>query len=253
MNFSHFTIFLNVCLHHSIIPPFHYSIYKAKTQNYYKQFLSKQATGIPRRLIMARQPTTDIGPLFPVTLNAEAHLENVSWKPVHGLHSSVTFLAIDLFSDVPFMIEKDKLRDIIDFDPRRRCPAVIVAVLFSDFRVLWNHVAMTEEALFHGRDSRKCRATYVGMAEWALDRLYARMYPVTEGNRLCRTETRCRINIKEIKEAQQENQAANRKDYWYQIFFQSSHLLQWLSARQGEYPKKRGHCQSKEAEESQGN
>jgi hypothetical protein len=164
---------------------------------------------------MTCQPATDFGPILPVALNAETHLESVPWKPVHGLYRPVTFLAVDLFSDVSFMIEKNKLRDIIDFDPGSRCPGVVVSVLLPDFGVLGYHVTMTEEALFHGRDAREGRAAHIGMAERALDRLYAGMDLMAEGNRLFRTETGRRINIEKIEEAQQENQAADRKDDWH--------------------------------------
>jgi hypothetical protein len=90
-----------------------------------------------------------------VTLEAKAHLKRLFFEPVHSFNRTVTSLAFNLLFDMPFVIEKDMLGEIIDFDPGDRCPAVEVLVFLPDFRVIWYHISMTIEALFHGRDPRK--------------------------------------------------------------------------------------------------
>ena len=39
------------------------------------------------------------------------------FEPVHGFNDTVTSFALYLLFDVPLMIEKNMLREIIDFDP----------------------------------------------------------------------------------------------------------------------------------------
>jgi hypothetical protein len=123
----------------------------------------------------------------------------------------MTRLALYLLFDVPFVIEKDMLREISNFDPRDRCPAVEVLVLLPDFRMIGDHISMTVEALLHGRHTRKGGAAHIGMAESALDLLHAGMNPVAEGDGLFRTETGRRVNVKKIEEARKEDQTANGK------------------------------------------
>ena len=104
---------------------------------------------------MTCQPAIQGGLFFPVTFDAKAHLKSCFFEPVHGFYCAVTSLTLDLLFDVPFVIEKDMLREIIDFDPGDRCLTVEVFVLLLDFRMIGDHISMTKEALFHGRDTRK--------------------------------------------------------------------------------------------------
>jgi hypothetical protein len=67
----------------------------------------------------------------------------------------MTSFALYLLFNVPFVIEKDMLREIIDLDPRDRCPAVEILVYLSDLRMIGDHVSVTVETLFHGRDPGK--------------------------------------------------------------------------------------------------
>jgi hypothetical protein len=108
-----------------------------------------------RTSVMTCQPAIQGGLFFPVTLDAKAHLKSCFFEPVHGLYRTMTRLALYLLFDVPFVIEKDMLREISNFDPRDRCPAVEVLVLLPDFRMIGDHISMTVEALLHGRHTRK--------------------------------------------------------------------------------------------------
>jgi hypothetical protein len=157
---------------------------------------------------MTSQPAIQGSLFFTVTLEAKAHLKRDPPEPVHGLHSPVAFLAVDLFFDVPFMIEKNMLRQIIDFNPRGRCPVIEIFMLFPDFRMIGNDIFMTVKAFLYGWNTGKGRTTHIGMTESALDVLHAGMDPVTEGDRLCRTETCRRINVKKIEKAHKKTQAA---------------------------------------------
>lgn len=104
---------------------------------------------------MTCQPAIQGGLFFPVTLDAKAHLKSCFFEPVHGFYCAVTSLALDLLFDVPLVIEKDMLREIIDFDPGDRYSVVEILVLFPDFRMIGDNIAMTVETLFHGGDTRK--------------------------------------------------------------------------------------------------
>ena len=105
--------------------------------------------------VMTRQPTIQGGLFFPVTLDTKAHLKRNSFEPVLGFYHTMTGLALYRRFNVPFVIEKNMFRQIIDFDPRDRCPIVEVFVLLPDFRMIGDHISMTIEALFHRRDTRK--------------------------------------------------------------------------------------------------
>ena len=160
---------------------------------------------------MTCQPAIQSSLFFPVTFDAKAHLKGCFFEPVHGFYNEMTSLALNLLLDVPFVIEKDMLREIVDFDPRDRCPTVEVLVLLLDFRMIGDHISMTIEALFHGRDTRKDRTVHIGMAEPALDVLHAGMNPVAEGDGLFRSETGRRVNVKKIEKARKETQTAKGK------------------------------------------
>jgi hypothetical protein len=108
-----------------------------------------------RTSVMTCQPAIQVGLFFPVTLDAKSHLKSYLVEPVHGLYRTMARLALYLLFDVPFVIEKDMLREISDFDPRDRCPAIEVLVLLLDFRMIGDHIPMTVEALFYGRHTRK--------------------------------------------------------------------------------------------------
>ena len=161
--------------------------------------------------VMTRQPAIQGGLFFPVTLETKAHLKRYSFEPVYGFYHTMTNLALYRFFNVPFVIEKNMFREIIDFEPRDRCPAVEVLVFLPDFRVIGDHILMTVEALLHRRNPRKGRTSHIGMAELALDILHTSMNPVAEGDGLFRAETRCRVNIEKIEKARKENQAAYGK------------------------------------------
>ena len=105
--------------------------------------------------VMTSQPAIQGGLFFSVALEAKAHFKSYFFESVHGFYITVTSLAPYLLFDVSFMIEKDMLREIIDFDPRNRCSIVEVFVLLLDFRMVGDHISMTEKAFFHGRHTGK--------------------------------------------------------------------------------------------------
>jgi hypothetical protein len=111
----------------------------------------------------------------------------------------MTLFTKDLLLDVPLVVEKDMLRQIIDLDPRCRGLAVEVAVLFLDLRVISNNVLVTVQALLHGRDPREGGAVHIGVAELALDLLHSRVNPVAERDRLFRAEAFDGHDIKKVK------------------------------------------------------
>ena len=104
---------------------------------------------------MTCQPAIQIGFFFSVTPDTKFHFKSCLVEPIHSFHRTVTSFALYLLFDVPFVIEKDMLREIIDFDPGDRCLTVEVFVLLLDFRMIGDHISMTKEALFHGRDTGK--------------------------------------------------------------------------------------------------
>ena len=115
-----------------------------------------------------------------MTVNAESHKETVFFEPVHGLHLAVAFLAGQFLFNVSFMVEKDKLWNIVDLDPRRWSVGVVIFVLLLNPRKLFYDVVVAIQAFLHRRNSGKFGAIHIGMAELALDILYTGVDPVAE-------------------------------------------------------------------------
>ena len=129
---------------------------------------------------MTGQPASEVGLLLPVTVNAESHKETVFFESVHGLHLAVAFLAGQFLPNVSFMVEKDKLWNIVDLDPRRWSLGVVIFVLLLNPRKLFYDVVVAIQAFLHRRNSGKFGAIHIGMAELALDILHTGVDPVAE-------------------------------------------------------------------------
>jgi hypothetical protein len=140
--------------------------------------------------------------------NAKPHLEFCVLEPVHGLHLAMTLFAKDFLFDVPFVVEKDMLRQIIHLDPGGRCLGVEIMVLFLDLRVIGNDVFVAVEAFFHSRDPWERGAAHIRVTELALDFLHSRVDPVAEGDRLLRAKALDRHEIKKIEPEKDDSQAA---------------------------------------------
>jgi hypothetical protein len=154
------------------------------------------------------QPAPEVGLLLPVTVNAESHKETVFLESVHGLHLAVALLAGQFLLNVSLMVEKDKLWNIVYLDPRRWSVGVVIFVLLLNPRKLFYDVVVTIQAFLHWRNSGKFGATYIGMAELALDILYTGVDPVAEWYGLLGTDVRG-IIVKKVKE---EHGAKCRKE-----------------------------------------
>jgi hypothetical protein len=68
---------------------------------------------------VACQPTVNVGFLFFVACDAKTHFELGVLESVLGLYLPVTLFAHDFLLDVPFVVEKDVLRKIVDLHPGR--------------------------------------------------------------------------------------------------------------------------------------
>ena len=148
---------------------------------------------------MASKPAVEVGFLFAMATNAEAHLKGHAFDPVHGLHFAVALLTKDLFLDMSPMVEKDMLWEIIHFDPGRWRFGIEIPVLLLDLRVIRDDVLVTIEAFFDWRYPRVGRTVYIGMTEVALNLLYPRMHLVTEWNRLFGAQAPPRHDIEKVK------------------------------------------------------
>jgi hypothetical protein len=157
---------------------------------------------------VACQPAIQISLLLFVTRDAKPHFELGVLEPIHGLHLSMALLAHDLLLDVPFMVEKDVLRKIIDLHPRRRHLAVEVAMLLFDLRMIGYNVLVTVKAFFHSGYPRISGAAHVRVTELALDLLHTSVDPVAERDRLLRAEVSQGHEVKKVKAGHDDSRTA---------------------------------------------
>ena len=138
---------------------------------------------------MTRQPAVQVGVQFPVAPDAKAHLEFYRFKPVHGLHVPVAVGTVQLRpQDMGAVVEEDEIGEDEDPDPGDRFFRQIVFLLLENFRMVRNHIFVTEKTLFNGRQPRVLRALHEGMAEAAVDLLHPGMDAVAEEDRLLRAD-----------------------------------------------------------------
>jgi hypothetical protein len=157
---------------------------------------------------VACEPAIQISLFLLVARDAEAHFELRILEAIHGLHLAVALFAKDLLLDVPFMVEKHVLRQIVHFDPGRGCLGIEIPVLLFDLRVIGDDVLVTVETFFYRGDSWKAGAVYIGMTEFTLNLLHTRVDPVAEGDRLLRPKAFDRHEVEVIEPGQNESQAA---------------------------------------------
>jgi hypothetical protein len=142
---------------------------------------------------MTRKPAVQLGILFLVAVDAEAHFEIPYRQSVLGLYGSMALLTGDFPFDMPLVIEKHMFGYVGDLAPRSRSLCIIIEVLLKDLWMKTDYVIMTIKALLHRRDSGVIGAGYIGMAELALDQFHPRVDPVAERNRLFRTQSEVRL------------------------------------------------------------
>jgi hypothetical protein len=146
---------------------------------------------------VASQPTVEVGLLFFVTGNAEAHFEIYAFDPVHGFHFPMALGAGNLLLDMPFVVKHHVFSQIIGLSPRRGCSRIEILVLFFDLGMTSNDIFMAIEAFFHRRHTWMFGASHIGMTELTLDKLYPRMEMVAKWYGLLRANI-LRRNIEEI-------------------------------------------------------
>jgi hypothetical protein len=151
-------------------------------------------------LIVACQPTVQVGLLLLVTFDAEAHLETHPFYPVHGFHCPMALGAGNLLLDMPFVVEDHVLSQVIGLSPRRGRPGIEIPMLLFDLWVIGNNVLVAIEALFHRRHTWVFGATHVGVTELTLDLLHTRMHLVAEGYGLLRAHIQNGGHVKQIQE-----------------------------------------------------
>lgn len=155
---------------------------------------------------MARQPTSHVCIVLFMTIDTKPHFESFGLNPIHILDFSVAFYALDIFFDVPLVVEQNMLRNVEDLFPRRRGLGVEIFVLLLNPRMIGNDVVMTVETFFNRRQPRMNRPAHIRVAELALNRLDAGMDSVTERNGLFGSDIRRRRGIEKVQETEhQEN------------------------------------------------
>jgi hypothetical protein len=143
-----------------------------------------------------------------VARNAKPHFELGVLEPIHGLYLPVTLFAHDLLLDVPLVVEKNVLREIVDLDPRCRRLGIEVPVLLFDLRVIGNNVLVTVKTFFHSGYPRVGGAVHIRVAELALDLFHTGVDPVAERNGLLRAEVFDRHEVEMIKPGHDDSHAA---------------------------------------------
>ena len=113
--------------------------------------------------------------------------------------------------DVALMVEKHVFRYIVDFDPRRWCPGIEVAMFLFDPGIIGNDVIVAVQAFFHRGHSGKIRIVYVRMTEAALNVFHTGVDVVAEGNRLFRPQPDLRPPIKQVHENRDQKHGQKRQ------------------------------------------
>ena len=134
-----------------------------------------------------------------MALNTKSHSKMLSFDAVHLFNLSVAFLTRNSFSDMPLVVEKDVLRNIVGFHPWRRGIGAIVIVNLSDLGVIGNDVFMTVKTFLCRWDPGIGGAPHIGMAELALNILYTGVDSVAEWYGLLRADVGG-VKVKEIEE-----------------------------------------------------
>jgi hypothetical protein len=160
---------------------------------------------------MTRQPAVPVGILLFVACDALAHAPDFVVKPLNLTHLTVALLTGDIAVDVALVVEKHVFRYIVDFDPRRWCPGIEVAMFLFDPGIIGNDVIVAVQAFLHRRHSGKIGIVYVGMTEAALNVFHAGVDVVAEGNRLFRPQPDFRRPIKQVYENRDQKDGQKRQ------------------------------------------
>ena len=130
------------------------------------------------------QPAVELSLPLSVAVDAKLHLKVDGYQTVLFFHLSMACGAIDLISDVGFMIEFHVIRDIKYSNPRDGGLRIEVPSLLHNLRMLGNNVLMTEKTEALRRDPGILRAVDKRMTESATDILVSSMNAMTEIDRL---------------------------------------------------------------------
>jgi hypothetical protein len=156
---------------------------------------------------VAGEPASKIHLALAVALDAKLHIEILSPDAVHGFDSPMTFLTVNLFSDVTLVVEENVFGQIVGLLPRCRCPGVIIAVFLQNLRMIGYDVIMAVQAFLHRRQSRVIGPAHIWMAIETLYFLHSGVHPMTERNRLFDPEdhARCAVEVEKIDKSEYKN------------------------------------------------
>jgi len=149
-----------------------------------------------------------------VTLDAKFHFKTDALEPVHGFHIPVAFLAGEFFHDMPLVVEKYVLRNVVDLDPWGRRLCIEIVVLLLNLGMFGDNVLMAVQTFLHWRNPRECRTTHVRVTELTLNLFHPGMNPVAERDGLGRADIFYRRNVEIVKESQYEKDAAPHQEQW---------------------------------------
>jgi hypothetical protein len=163
-------------------------------------------------LVVTSQPTAQVCLFLFVTLDAKFHFKTDSFEPVHSFHIPVAFIAGEFFLDMPLVVEKYVLRNVVDLDPWGRRLGIEIVVLLLNLGMFGDNVLMAVQTFLHWRNPRECRTTHVRVTELTLNLFHSGMNPMAERYGLCRTDVGCRWNIEIVEKSQHKKDAAADKE-----------------------------------------
>jgi hypothetical protein len=160
---------------------------------------------------MTGQPAVPVGILLLMACDALTHAPDFGVEALNIAHLTVALLTGNATVDVALMVEKHMFRYVVDFDPRRWCPGIEVAMFLFDPGMIGNDVIVAVQAFFHRRHSGKIGIVYVRMTEAALNVFDAGVDVVAEGNRLFRPQPDLRRPIKQVYENRDQKHGQKRQ------------------------------------------
>ena len=162
--------------------------------------------------MMACEPTVELRLSLPMAIDAETHFKIHRKQAIEFLHLTMALDTIHLASNMRLVIEFDMIRNIKDSNPGDRCLRVKMPPLLHDLGVLSNNISMAEKALLDGRNPGILRSVDKGVAESTTDLLDPCMNPMTEIDRLLRSNRLLRIHIIEIDHATKDQGQHDKPD-----------------------------------------
>jgi hypothetical protein len=123
-----------------------------------------------------------------VTIDAEMHVESVYLcYPVHFLYVSVAMAAVDLPVDMNRVVEKNKIRHILDLKPFHRFVLIKMRSQVFNLRMMNNDSFMAKHAGLKGRNAGSFSVNCLIVAHKTAYSFPGCMNTMTEMNRLLRT------------------------------------------------------------------